>query len=380
MSQPPLSTPIDALRPEPIHWFWQNRIPFGKLTILEGDPNEGKTLLALDLAARLSRGAAFPGGLELPQPGATLLLTCEDGSADTLLPRLHAAGADCSRIHLMGNPGTPASRPLVFPDDCPLLHDAIRATSARLVLIDPLVAFLSPRLPSGIDQMVRQALLPLAGLAASTGVAMLLIRHLSKTANRGRALYRGAGSIGLIAAARTAFLVGRDPADLGRHIFACVKNNLAEMPPSLAFAIRSDAQHRPCIDWLGLSPLSADDLVQPQPHRPPEALRTALALLEETLHQAPASHQLLLRKAQSNDVSPGTLRRAKERLGVQSEMVTHDGQRQWIWRLPDDPRPFDPALDHTRLIDDIWPREPTETQNPDTKVQQSQADLSFRAI
>src|SRR5262249_56742993 len=116
----------------------------------------------------------------------------------------------------------------------------VRDTGARLVIIDPLMAFLNPRLSSLNDQLVRLALGPLAQLAAELRLAILLVRHLTKVARGDRALYRGSGSIAIIGAARMAYLVGTSPADEDLHILACTKSNLVTPPPSLGFRIAAN--------------------------------------------------------------------------------------------------------------------------------------------
>src|SRR4029079_8173039 len=170
-----------------------------------GDPGLGKSSLTLDMAARISTGRPMPGALDAQRPPAdVVLLSAEDGLADTVRPRLEAAGADLTRIFAMDavptGPGRPG-RPPVFPDDVGWLHDLIVMKGVRFVIIDPLMAFLGLSVNAMNDQNVRRALFPLSRLAETTGAVILVVRHLNKN-TQGSALYRGGGSIGIIGAAR----------------------------------------------------------------------------------------------------------------------------------------------------------------------------------
>src|ERR1051325_4108665 len=186
------------VQPERVSWLWNRRIPLGKLSILEGDPGLGQSTLALGLAASISIGRALPDDLPLDR-SATLLCTAEDGLADTVVPRLMAAGADVGRIHFWtGVRQDEREDPPSFPEHCLLLLGEIRRVAAVLVVVDPLMAYLAPSVNSWRDHDVRQALFPLAQVADVTGAAVLIIRHLTK--GTGPAIYRGGGSIGLGAA------------------------------------------------------------------------------------------------------------------------------------------------------------------------------------
>src|SRR5262249_28403 len=147
-----------------------------------GDPSQGKSLLTLDLASRLTTGRELPNGYQPSQLSPVVFVNSEDGVRDTVLPRLQAAGADLRRVHLFR--GRPCEADLLrlppFPDDWDLLGEVVVETGARLVVIDPLMAFLSVGYCSLNDQLVRQALTPLADVADQTRAAILLVRHLNK--------------------------------------------------------------------------------------------------------------------------------------------------------------------------------------------------------
>src|SRR5215211_8657463 len=175
-AQPGVSRVSDLL-PELVRWLWLYHLGADKLALLEGDPGLGKSLIALDLCARLSRGLPFPDGSPSPGPANSLVLNAEDGAADTVRARLASLGADLDRVFVPAGGALGAIR---LPGEIRRLEDAIAAAAARLVVIDPLLAFLDSNVSSGNDQSVRRALVPLAELAARLECVILLIRHLIK--------------------------------------------------------------------------------------------------------------------------------------------------------------------------------------------------------
>jgi hypothetical protein len=347
---------LDSSPPEPLTWLWPSRIAAGKLALLDGDPEQGKSLLTLDLAARVSTGRPFPDGSASRDPAVVLLVGMEDGLWDTVVPRLRAAGADLSRIRLWAGQRTNGiCRPPLFPQDCALLRETIEHHHARLVILDPFLAFLSAHACSINDQMVRQALTPLAQVAAGTNAAIPLVRHLTKGSQGKSALYRGTGAMAIIGAARTAFLLGPDPADPQSRILACTKTNLGQRPPSLGFRIRADDHGHPYLDWTGPRDCTADDLLRLRPGSPHEAGKPASAdFLRTWLTDGPQSRDRLYCKARAHDVTERSLRRAKKWLKAVSKVCHHQGRNVWYWRLPDDPRPFDPDQDYTRFMEEFW--------------------------
>ena len=179
--------------------------------------------MTTDLAARVTAGLDLPDGTPTDAAGA-VIVSAEDGAADTIRPRFDAAGGNPTRACLLGD-----EEPFVIPDDIPRLERAVRQVGAALVVIDPIMAFLSGEVNSNRDQDVRRALTPLKQMAERTGAAIVLVRHLNKTPG-GNPLYRGGGSIGLIGAARSGLVVGRHADDDELRVLAGQKNNLS-LPP-----------------------------------------------------------------------------------------------------------------------------------------------------
>src|SRR5262249_2461898 len=153
----------------------------------------------------------------------------------TIRPRVEALGGDLTRVHVLHGPTVDGHEFLPsFPRDLGRLEAAIRARNAALVIVDPVMAFLDETICSSNDQSVRQALAPLAVVAEATGAAILLVRHLNK-AGGAKAVYRGGGSIGIVGACRSAWLIGKHPGDDRQRVLAQVKNNLAKPQPSLGY-------------------------------------------------------------------------------------------------------------------------------------------------
>jgi hypothetical protein len=252
----------NEMEPRPLDWLWPDRIPLGKLTLLIGDPGLGKSLLAADLAARVSAGLPFPSATQHsqlvtrnPQAGV-LLVSPEDSPDDTLLPRLAAAGADRTlicildgvtrifRTYLSRYPGlddSPAPAdpvPLRLPEHLDLLAEAVRAvTVPRLLVLDPLQALLGAGVQSGPDRLAL-VLAGLADIARSYHVAVLAIGHLVK-AHSHRMLYRARGSLAFVAAARCVHLLTADPEQPDRRILTALKTVYGPPPPPVAFRIVS---------------------------------------------------------------------------------------------------------------------------------------------
>jgi hypothetical protein len=251
---------LSEIVPERVDWLWPGRIPKGKLTICEGDPGEGKSAMTTDFAARVSVGSAWPDGTEC-EAGGVVLCSAEDGEADTIRPRLDAAGGDPSKVLTLATvPDGTSERLLSIPEDLGIIGQGISRVGATLVVIDPLSAFLSGNVNSHRDQDVRRALAPLAKLAEETGAAVFVVRHLNQSKG-GNPIYRGQGSIGIVGAARSALLVAKHPEDERRRVLASLKSNLAKPMPSLAFTLLESDNGAVRVEWKGETPHTAAALL-----------------------------------------------------------------------------------------------------------------------
>jgi len=331
--------------PQPIRWLWRGWIPAGKITILDGDPGLGKSLLALDLAARVSTGRPMPNSASSLPASGVVLLSAEDDPADTIRPRLDAVGGDPSRVVMLntvrvrtGEGRTVDRMPTLA--DVAELRAAVKRTDARLLIIDPLMAYLGGA-DSHVDSEIRSRFAPLAELAAATHVAVLVIRHLNKKGGVGNPIYRGGGSIGIIAAARAGMLVAPDPDDTGRRVLAATKSNLAPLPPALAYRIEA-VDDVPTISWLGRTDYTAGQLLEATntDARPSHALEEGKDFLRRLLAAGPVVVSEVKEAAREVGISEPTLRRAKTALdirAVQDRSGAGRGVSGWSWVLGDHP-------------------------------------------
>jgi putative DNA primase/helicase len=333
----PVLVNLATVERERVEWIWPGYLARGKLHMLDGDPGLGKSTAALDLAARLSRGAAMPDGSPGIAPAGVVILTAEDGMADTVRPRLEAAGADLERIvALTAIVDADGERMPGLPLDLAAIEAGIRQVDAALVIVDPIMAYLPADVNAHRDQDVRRALAPAAALAERTHSAILAIRHLNKTGGA-HALYRGGGSIGIIGAARVGLLVARDPDDDARRIVAVTKNNLAAEPSSLAFQLVPDeAMGAARVEWLGESAHGASALLAVRADDPEEggALAEAVEVLRTILADGPMAAKAAEREAYDAGITRATLLRARKAAGVRSERIGGLGKAgAWQWSL-----------------------------------------------
>jgi hypothetical protein len=238
------------VQPETVDWLWYQRIAIGKLTLIVGDPGQGKSFLTLDIAARVSRGAAWPDNAWEPQPaGDVILLTAEDDLGDTIRPRLDALEADVNRIiAIKGAKFEDAERMVNLSTDLQSIRKvAGEANGPRLLVIDPVSAYLG-KIDSHNNAEVRGVLAPLAELASELRIAVVAVSHLRK--GEGAAMYRTMGSLAFIAAARSAWVVARDETDQRRRLLLPIKSNIAPDVGGLAFTIEPHGLNdAPVVCW-----------------------------------------------------------------------------------------------------------------------------------
>jgi putative DNA primase/helicase len=246
-----------------VEWLWPAWLPRGKLLVLDGDPDGGKSTLMTDVAARLTRGTPMPDG-QLGAVGDVLFLSAEDDPEDTTVPRLMAHEADLARIHLVqAVVDDKGEAPVSIPRDLALIETVIRDTGTVLVVVDVLAEYLDAGVDSHKDTDVRRALHLIRGVAQRTGAAFVLMRHLNKTVGA-KALYRGGGSIGVIGAARGGWVVAYHPAKEQLRVLATTKMNAALKPTPLGFVLQP-AVGLGCarLEWQGTVDIGADALVNP---------------------------------------------------------------------------------------------------------------------
>ncbi len=335
-----------------IEWLWQGRIPLGAVTILDGDPDLGKSTVTLDMAARVSTGRNRPDGSPGISAANVIVVTYEDHLAATIRPRLHAAGAELSRVHALSITTEHGEDGPELPTDLAALAEKIREKRAKLVIIDPLMAALGGSVDAHRDQDVRRVLAPLARIAEEHGCAVVAVRHLRKGGGA-NPLHAGGGSIGIIGAARSALLVARDPQDPERRVLARTKCNLSAPVPSLGFRFVSRGEVAR-VEWLGPVDATAGELLA-APSGPTRRPRDeAEEWLRERLADGPVTVPELQAQAQAAGHAWRTVERAKRSLGVLAERVNGFGSAgHWTWSLT-------PPDDHVRESGGLSSEEPRE--------------------
>jgi hypothetical protein len=351
-----------------VPWLWPCCLPLGKPTILDGDPDLGKSLIVLDLCARLSTGRPFPDGRVGLGPANALVLSAEDNAADTIVPRLHRLGADLSRVFVWQRDSDDEDWPWRLPAHADRLDDALARTDARLAVIDPIMAFLDDSVLCGSDQSVRRGLAPLIRLAEKHRCTLLMQRHLNKQGGQ-HALYRGLGSIAFVAACRVALLVGRDPRVPGRCVLAQVRNSLAGVQPSLAYQLSSTGGALPSVDWLGTTPVSANQLLGTREYNPRER---AAAFLEQFLANGPRTCRDIWQAAQKAGLSARTIQRAKGGLSIGCRRVYEEEKPVSYWLLPGQKLPDDSTLEPSvaQWLADLEKQYPPRTPLEDDELEQ----------
>lgn len=321
---------LSDVQPERVSWIWPSFVPAGKLTLLVGDPAAGKSTIALDIAARLSRGFSWPDGSGCAAIGNSLFCSLEDGLADTVRPRLDAAGAECAKVLSIADMGH-MGEPLSLPDHVPALESIIREHEIALVILDPIKGFMSAGVNEWRDADVRRAIGPLLAMADRTGVAVLGILHLNKSAGAA-AQYRVSGSVAWNAAARSVLVAARHPesSDGENRVLASLKSSLCAQPGSLAYRlVAADAAGAAAVVWDGPERLTAGQLLAAQSTSDEDrgAAQTARDFLVSALEAGPRPVREVNRAAEAEGISRRSLERARAGIGVRTSPRGFGGER-----------------------------------------------------
>lgn len=302
-----------------VEWLWKPYIPFGKISIIQGDPGEGKTTLALQLAAACSTGAALPGA-EQREPFDVIYQTAEDGLGDTVKPRLVEAGADENRILNI----VEDSKALSMLDD--RIEKAIVQTGAKLLILDPMQGYLGDKTDMNRANEIRTVMKNLAAVAERTGCAIVLVGHLNKASGMSSA-YRGLGSIDFRAAARSVLLVGRLKKEPSVRVIVHDKSSLAPEGKSLAFNLGNDAGFY----WLdGYEDISSEDILSGGATDEKTKTAKAEALIRSFLsggNEVPCEE--IFKAAKEQQISERTVNQAKKNLSVFTRKVS----TKWMWSI-----------------------------------------------
>jgi putative DNA primase/helicase len=327
--------------PRVIEWLWPGRIAKGMISVFCGDPGMGKGLVTCDLTAALTTGRDFPDAPNNNAPIDVVMLFCEDGQADTVRPRLEAAGADLERVTFLDSDVSPTeldkdadgkleeARFLALDKDIRLLRNYLLLNpNTKLIVIDPVTSYLGDA-SMNKEQEVRRVLGPLAQLAEETGVAVILVMHFNKR-NDVSALHRVMGAVANTGVGRATFLFAEDKDNKKSFLFVCAKFNIGPLPDALRYGIttkRLSVGDIPRIEWRGTIEISADQALSPtgDSGKLMEATTWLSGFLTE---DKPAAE--IYTAAKEVGISERTLKRAKKKLNIESEQTTDE----WLWLAP----------------------------------------------
>lgn len=300
-------------------WLWYPYIPSGKLTIIQGDPGEGKSTFALYLAAQITQGRSIEQPFRLERcPAVVCYQNAEDGLADTVKPRLVRAGADCNMVLFTDE----SCEPLSIMDG--RIESIMRDYQAKMIILDPMQAYLGSDVDMHRANEVRPVMSYLAYLAETYDCAVVLIGHMNKM-QKTRSLYRGLGSIDLTAAARSVLLVARDPAHPENRVITQIKNSLAPEGRPVAFTLDENGG----LVWLGEYEISLDEMLT-QENRNPTARDEAADFLREMFRDTGViAARRIIEEAESKGISHSALYRARNKLNIR--MHKELGVSYWIF-------------------------------------------------
>ena len=308
---------MSEIQSQEVEWLWYPFIPYGKLTIVQGDPGDGKTTLILNIVAKLSRGDGLDSEMKLSEPMNVIYQSAEDGLADTVKPRLELAGADCERILVIDE----KEKSLSMVDE--RLEKAIVQTKARMLILDPIQAYLGGGMDMNRANEARDMTKKLGALAEKYQCAIVLIGHMNKAAGN-KAAYRGMGSIDFFAVARSVLLVGRVEGEPNIRAVVQIKNNLAAFGHPKAFALSEDG-----FQWFGDYEITADEVlgsIAPKANKMEQAKRL---LRELALTSDAIQSNEIFDMADEQGISKRTLENAKRELGIRARKINSS----WYWEL-----------------------------------------------
>lgn len=308
---------MSDIEAQEIEWLWYPYIAYGKLAIVQGDPGDGKTTLILNLAAKLTKGEGLDENMKVTEPMNVIYQTAEDGLADTVKPRLLQAGADCEKVLVIDE----SEKSLSMLDE--RIEEALIKTGARVLILDPIQAYLGSGTDMNRANEVRNMTKRLAALAEKYKCAIILIGHMNKAAGN-KAAYRGMGSIDFYAVARSVLLVGRVEGEPNIRAMVQIKNNLAEFGHAKAFRLSEEG-----FRWLGDYEITADEVLggyTPKINKLEQA-KDLLRELSKELEKVESNS--IYDMAKEQNISKRTLENAKREMGIRAKRENGS----WYWPL-----------------------------------------------
>ena len=300
-----------------VDWLWYPYIPYGKITLIEGDPGEGKSTFMINLAALLTKGEPMPDGFKTPKPITVVYQCNEDDIYDTIKPRLLSANADCAKIAYIID----EENPLDLEDE--RIECAIAETGARLLILDPFQSFLSQNNDLQNSGRMRFVLGKLSDIAAKYNCAVVLIGHMNKSKGS-KSLYRGMGSIDIAAIARSVLMITRDSDDGSTRYMLPIKSNLAPigLPIEFHFNINSG------FEWIGQC--DANISTEITESSTPNKRAITIEMLSSFLHDGPKPCKQIFEHLETLGISERTAYKAKKEMGI----ISYRTDTTWYWELP----------------------------------------------
>ena len=317
-------TKASEVKVREIEWLWYPYIPFGKITVVQGDAGDGKSTFVLNLAAMLSQGQPMPFTDGTGQPPINIIYqSSEDDADDTIVPRFISAGGDLERLLFISE----KERYLSFSDE--RLIQAVRQTGARLVVLDPLSAYIGEETGINAANEVRRQFRPLIEIAREQRCAVLIVHHMNKAIGQ-KAINRAVGSVDIVGAARSVLLVARtDREHPDERIMAQVKCNVGPTGSAIVFSVGGGA-----VQWLEETARTADEVlgnVFANLGRPDTQMRQAKEVISQLLSDGPKPQREVMEKLRAAGFGESTAKKAKQLLGVRSVKAG----AVWLWSMPD---------------------------------------------
>lgn len=383
---------VSDIEAKPISWLWNGLIAYGKVSIIAGNPGLGKSQLTANIVAMVTTAGVLPGNQNQCQLSDVAILSAEDDAADTIRPRLEAAGANIFRVFILDAVkekelhNSSSHRCFNLKTDLKRLEDFLNTIQEiKLLIIDPISAYLG-NTDSHKNAEIRALLTPLTELAAKHQIAVLCVSHLSKNANN-EAMMRVSGSLAFVAAARAAFLVAQDPADNSKRLFLPLKNNIGNDKTGFAFKIESvelpNGISTSKVVWSN-EPITttANDIVSVgQSLDETGALEEAEEFLLDLLANGRVPSKNVIAEAKQVGHSWSTIRRAKKKLGIIAKKSEFNAGR-WDWFLPPSPPKKLKTIeeDHTKNMNPFEEFEPLRQTDTTAKLMPQKNDCIANSL
>ena len=310
---------FSSVEAKEVDWLWYPYIPYGKITLLQGDPGEGKSTFMINVAAIVTKGGTMPDGFEIKEPQNVIYQCTEDDISDTVKPRLIAAGADCSKIAYIID-----DEMAVTLDDS-RIEETIRSTGARLLILDPIQSFLVQNGDMLLVGRMRSKLAKLSKIASQYSCAVILIGHMNK-GNGGKDLYRGLGSIDIAAIARSVLMIKSDTNDPSIRYMIPIKSSLTFQGSAISFSFNKELGFQ----WKGICKYSQEKSSAPCDSTGLLKIESASIAIAGILSDGDVLGSDIVSALVSSGISERTIYSAKKELNIVS--IRRKGA--WYWRLP----------------------------------------------